>query len=74
MIGDNGYGVRQRPINRRGMIAVALLATFFGGVFSPPASAADGPIRTIMAFGDRLSSGDGLAPAGACPGDREAAL
>ena len=68
------YGVRQRPINRRGMIAVALLATFFGGVFSPPASAADGPIRTIMAFGDSLTSGYGLPPADAFPVKLEAAL
>ena len=74
MIGHNGYGVRQRPINRRGMIAVALLATFFGGVFSPPASAADGPIRTIMAFGDSLTSGYGLPPADAFPVKLEAAL
>ena len=74
MLGHNGYGVRQRPINRRGMIAVALLATFFGGVFSPPASAADGPIRTIMAFGDSLTSGYGLPPADAFPVKLEAAL
>ena len=74
MMGHNGYGVRQRPINRRGMIAVALLATFFGGVFSPPASAADGPIRTIMAFGDSLTSGYGLPPADAFPVKLEAAL
>ena len=74
MMGTNGYGVRQRPINRRGMIAVALLATFFGGVFSPPASAADGPIRTIMAFGDSLTSGYGLPPADAFPVKLEAAL
>ena len=74
MMGPNGYGVRQRPINRRGMIAVALLATFFGGVFSPPASAADGPIRTIMAFGDSLTSGYGLPPADAFPVKLEAAL
>ncbi|MED5518895.1 MAG: arylesterase [Pseudomonadota bacterium] len=73
-MGPNGYGVRQRPINRRGMIAVALLATFFGGVFSPPASAADGPIRTIMAFGDSLTSGYGLPPADAFPVKLEAAL
>ena len=73
-MGHNGYGVRQRPINRRGMIAVALLATFFGGVFSPPASAADGPIRTIMAFGDSLTSGYGLPPADAFPVTLEAAL
>ena len=73
-MGYNGYGVRQRPINRRGMIAVALLATFFGGVFSPPASAADGPIRTIMAFGDSLTSGYGLPPADAFPVKLEAAL
>lgn len=73
-MGHNGYGVRQRPINRRGMIAVALLATFFGGVFSPPASAADGPIRTIMAFGDSLTSGYGLPPADAFPVKLEAAL
>ncbi|MEC7572107.1 MAG: arylesterase [Pseudomonadota bacterium] len=66
--------MRQRPINRRGMIAVALLATFFGGVFSPPASAADGPIRTIMAFGDSLTSGYGLPPADAFPVKLEAAL
>ncbi|MEC9166355.1 MAG: arylesterase, partial [Pseudomonadota bacterium] len=56
------------------MIAVALLATFFGGVFSPPASAADGPIRTIMAFGDSLTSGYGLPPADAFPVKLEAAL
>ncbi|MEC8084235.1 MAG: arylesterase [Pseudomonadota bacterium] len=74
MMGPNGYGVRQRPINRRGMIAVALLATFFGGVFRPPASAADGPIRTIMAFGDSLTSGYGLPPADAFPVKLEAAL
>ena len=74
MMGHNGYGVRQRPINRRGMIAVALLATFFGGVFSPLASAADGPIRTIMAFGDSLTSGYGLPPADAFPVKLEAAL
>ena len=74
MMSHNGYGVRQRPINRRGMIAVALLATFFGGVFSPPASAADGPIRTIMAFGDSLTSGYGLPPADAFPVKLEAAL
>ena len=74
MMGHNGYGVRQRPINRRGMITVALLATFFGGVFSPPASAADGPIRTIMAFGDSLTSGYGLPPADAFPVKLEAAL
>lgn len=74
MMGHNGYGVRQRPINRRGMIAVALLATFFGSVFSPPASAADGPIRTIMAFGDSLTSGYGLPPADAFPVKLEAAL
>ncbi|MEC9175552.1 MAG: arylesterase [Pseudomonadota bacterium] len=74
MMGPNGYGVRQRPINRRGMIAVALLATFFGGVFSPPASAADGPTRTIMAFGDSLTSGYGLPPADAFPVKLEAAL
>ena len=74
MMGHNRYGVRQRPINRRGMIAVALLATFFGGVFSPPASAADGPIRTIMAFGDSLTSGYGLPPADAFPVKLEAAL
>ena len=74
MMGHNGYGVRQRPINRRGMIAVALLATFFGGVFSPPASAADGPIRTIMALGDSLTSGYGLPPADAFPVKLEAAL
>ena len=74
MIGHNGYGVRQRPINRCGMIAVALLATFFGGIFSPPASAADGPIRTIMAFGDSLTSGYGLPPADAFPVKLEAAL
>ena len=74
MMGHNGYGVRQRPINRRGMIAVALLATFFGGVFSPPASAADGPIRTIMAFGDSLTSGYGFPPADAFPVKLEAAL
>lgn len=74
MMGHNGYGVRRRPINRRGMIAVALLATFFGGVFSPPASAADGPIRTIMAFGDSLTSGYGLPPADAFPVKLEAAL
>ena len=74
MMGHNGYGVRLRPINRRGMIAVALLATFFGGVFSPPASAADGPIRTIMAFGDSLTSGYGLPPADAFPVKLEAAL
>ena len=74
MMVRNGYGVRQRPINRRGMIAVALLATFFGGVFSPPASAADGPIRTIMAFGDSLTSGYGLPPADAFPVKLEAAL
>ena len=74
MMGPNGYGVRQRPINRRGMIAVALLATFFGSVFSPPASAADGPIRTIMAFGDSLTSGYGLPPADAFPVKLEAAL
>ncbi|MEC9216284.1 MAG: arylesterase [Pseudomonadota bacterium] len=74
MMGHNGYGVRQRPINRRGMIAVALLATFFGGVFSSPASAADGPIRTIMAFGDSLTSGYGLPPADAFPVKLEAAL
>lgn len=73
-MGPNGYGVRQRPINRRGMIAVALLATFFSGVFSPPASAADGPIRTIMAFGDSLTSGYGLPPADAFPVKLEAAL
>ena len=73
-MGPNGYGVRQRPINRRGMIAVALLATFFGSVFSPPASAADGPIRTIMAFGDSLTSGYGLPPADAFPVKLEAAL
>ena len=73
-MGHNGYGVRQRPINRRGMIALALLATFFGGVFSPPASAADGPIRTIMAFGDSLTSGYGLPPADAFPVKLEAAL
>ena len=73
-MGHNGYGVRQRPINRRGMIAVALLATFFGGVFSPSASAADGPIRTIMAFGDSLTSGYGLPPADAFPVKLEAAL
>ena len=73
-MGHNGYGVRQRPINRRGMIAVALLATFFGGVFSPPASAADGPIRTIMAFGNSLTSGYGLPPADAFPVKLEAAL
>ena len=73
-MGHNGDGVRQRPINRRGMIAVALLATFFGGVFSPPASAADGPIRTIMAFGDSLTSGYGLPPADAFPVKLEAAL
>ena len=73
-MGYKGYGVRQRPINRRGMIAVALLATFFGGVFSPPASAADGPIRTIMAFGDSLTSGYGLPPADAFPVKLEAAL
>ncbi len=73
-MGHKGYGVRQRPINRRGMIAVALLATFFGGVFSPPASAADGPIRTIMAFGDSLTSGYGLPPADAFPVKLEAAL
>ncbi|MEC7593323.1 MAG: arylesterase [Pseudomonadota bacterium] len=73
-MGPNGYGVRQRPINRRGMIAVALLATFFGGVFRPPASAADGPIRTIMAFGDSLTSGYGLPPADAFPVKLEAAL
>ena len=70
----NGYGVRQRPINRRGMIAVTLLATFLGGVFSPSASAADGPIRTIMAFGDSLTSGYGLPPADAFPVKLEAAL
>lgn len=74
MMDHNGYGVRQRPINRRGMIAVALLATFFGSVFSPPASAADGPIRTIMAFGDSLTSGYGLPPADAFPVKLEAAL
>lgn len=74
MMGHNGYGVRQRPINRRGMIAVALLASFFSGVFSPPASAADGPIRTIMAFGDSLTSGYGLPPADAFPVKLEAAL
>ena len=74
MMGHNGYGVRQRPINRRGMIAVALLATFFGGVFSPPASVADGSIRTIMAFGDSLTSGYGLPPADAFPVKLEAAL
>lgn len=74
MMGHKGYGVRHRPINRRGMIAVALLATFFGGVFSPPASAADGPIRTIMAFGDSLTSGYGLPPADAFPVKLEAAL
>ena len=74
MMDHNGYGVRQRPINRRGMIAVALLATFFGGVFSPPASAADGPIRTIMAFGNSLTSGYGLPPADAFPVKLEAAL
>ena len=74
MMDHNGYGVRQRPINRRGMIAVALLATFFGGVFSPPASAADGSIRTIMAFGDSLTSGYGLPPADAFPVKLEAAL
>ena len=74
MMDPNGYGVRQWPINRRGMIAVALLATFFGGVFSPPASAADGPIRTIMAFGDSLTSGYGLPPADAFPVKLEAAL
>lgn len=74
MMGHNGYGVRRRPINRRGMIAVAFLATFFGGVFSPPASAADGPIRTIMAFGDSLTSGYGLPPADAFPVKLEAAL
>ena len=74
MMGQNGYGVRQRPINRRGMIAVALLATFFGGVFSPSASAADGPIRTIMAFGNSLTSGYGLPPADAFPVKLEAAL
>ena len=74
MMGPIRYGVRQRPINRRGMIAVALLATFFGGVFSPPASAADGPIRTIMAFGDSLTSGYGLPPADAFPVKLEAAL
>ena len=73
-MGPIKYGVRQRPINRRGMIAVALLATFFGGVFSPPASAADGPIRTIMAFGDSLTSGYGLPPADAFPVKLEAAL
>lgn len=73
-MGHKGYGVRHRPINRRGMIAVALLATFFGGVFSPPASAADGPIRTIMAFGDSLTSGYGLPPADAFPVKLEAAL
>ena len=73
-MGHNGYGVRQRPINRRGMIAVALLATFFGGVFGPPATAADGPIRTIMAFGDSLTSGYGLPPADAFPVKLEAAL
>ena len=73
-MGHNGYGVRQRPINRRGMIAVALLATFFGGVFSPLASAADGPISTIMAFGDSLTSGYGLPPADAFPVKLEAAL
>ena len=70
----NGYGVRLRPINRRGMIAVALLTTFFGGVFSPPASTADGPIRTILAFGDSLTSGYGLPPADAFPVKLEAAL
>ena len=74
MMGHNRYGVRQRPINRRGMIAVALLATFFGGVFSPSASAADGPIRTIIAFGDSLTSGYGLPPADAFPVKLEAAL
>ena len=74
MMGYNRYGVRQRPINRRGMIAVALLATFFGGVFSPPASVADGSIRTIMAFGDSLTSGYGLPPADAFPVKLEAAL
>ena len=74
MMGHNGYGVRQRPINRRGMIAVALLASFFGGVFSPLASAADGPISTIMAFGDSLTSGYGLPPADAFPVKLEAAL
>ena len=74
MMSHNGYGVRQRPINRRGMIALALLATFFGGVFSHPASAADGPIRTIMAFGDSLTSGYGLPPADAFPVKLEAAL
>ena len=74
MMTHNGYGVRQRPINQRGMIAVALLATFFSGVFSPSASAADGPIRTIMAFGDSLTSGYGLPPADAFPVKLEAAL
>lgn len=73
-MGHNGYGVRRRPINRRGMIAVAFLATFFGGVFSPLVSAADGPIRTIMAFGDSLTSGYGLPPADAFPVKLEAAL
>ena len=74
MMGHNGYGVRQRPINRRGMIAVALVATFLGGVFNPQAIAADGPIRTIMAFGDSLTSGYGLPPADAFPVKLEAAL
>ena len=74
MTGHNRYGVRQRPINQRGMIAMALLATFFGGIFSPSASAADGPIRTIMAFGDSLTSGYGLPPGDAFPVKLEAAL
>lgn len=74
MLGHNGYGLQQRPINRRGMIAMVLLATFFGGVFSPSASAADGRIRTIMAFGDSLTSGYGLQPADAFPVKLEAAL
>ena len=74
MIGQHRYGLQQRPINRGGMIAMVLLATFFGGVFNPSASAADGRIRTIMAFGDSLTSGYGLPPADAFPVKLEAAL
>ena len=71
---SNGYGVRWRPINQRLMIALASLSVLFGGLFGAQAGAADGPIRTIMAFGDSLTSGYGLPAADAFPVKLEAAL
>ena len=73
MTASNAYGVRGLPINRRLMIALVTLSVLSGG-FSARRPAADGPIRTIMAFSDSLTSGYGLPAADAFPVKLEAAL